>query len=194
MIAQALDAGHEVTAFVRSADKLARRGELTAIEGQIDDADGVAKAIEGADAVVSALGARSNTPDQVEVFGTAMKNITAAMAAHGVRRLVAISGAVVVVTPEDRMTVGRRLMRFVLVGLRRHMALAKAREYEIITATDLEWVIVRPPQIVAGPATGAYRVFPDRVPSPKISQGDVADFMLKCAAEDAWVRQAPIPG
>ncbi len=39
-----------------------------------------------------------------------------------------------------------------------------------------------------------YRVFADRVPSPKISQGDVADLMLKCAAGDEWVLRAPIPG
>lgn len=193
LIPLALDAGHDVTAFARNPANLPRHDELSVVEGQLDDAAAVARAIGGADAVLSALGARSNTPDQIEVFGTAMENITAAMKEHGVRRLVAISGAGVL-TPDDHVTMGRRFVRFLLKLMAKHVALAKEREYEIVTATDLDWVLVRPPRIVPGPATGTYRVFADRVPSPKISQGDVADLMLKCAAADEWVHRAPIPG
>ncbi len=193
LVPMALDAGHDVTAFARNPANLPRRGELAVVEGQLENAAAVARAIEGADAVLSTIGARSNTPDQVEVFGTAMENVTAAMKEHGVRRLVAISGAGVL-TPDDHVTVGRRIVRFLLKLMAKHVALAKEREYEIITAADLDWVLVRPPRIVSGPATGTYRVFGDRVPSPKISQGDVAALILKCAAEDEWVRRAPIPG
>jgi putative NADH-flavin reductase len=193
LIRLALDAGHRVTAFARNPDALPRRDELTVIEGQLDDADAIASSIEGADAAASTLGARSNTPDQVPVFATAMKNITTAMKEHDVARLVAISGAGVL-TPDDHVTLGRRFVRVLLGILAKHVAAAKQREYEIITATDLEWVLVRPPRILPGPPTGSYRVFADRVPSPKISQGDVADFMLTCTTTDQWIRRAPIPG
>ncbi|MEM9487781.1 MAG: hypothetical protein AAGC55_01490 [Myxococcota bacterium] len=30
--------------------------------------------------------------------------------------------------------------------------------------------------------------------SGRSPQGDMADLILKCAAEDEWVRRAPIPG
>ncbi len=193
LVPLALDAGHDVTAFARNPDGLPRRDELTVVEGELHDAAAVARAIEGADAVLSTLGARSNTPDQVEIFGTAMENVTAAMEQHGVRRLVAISGAGVL-TPDDHVTMGRRFIGFLLKLMRKYTALAKQREYEVITATDLDWVIVRPPRILPGEATGEYRVLPDRVPSPKISQGDVAHFMLACTSDDEWVRKAPIPG
>lgn len=194
VIEQALDMGHEVTAFVRSPEKLERREELTVIQGQLDDADEIARAIAGADAIVSTLGTRVNAPDQVEIFGQAMENITAGMAEHGVRRLVAISGAIVVLTPEDHMTLSRRLVRLILTSLRPHVARAKEREYEVISATDLDWVIVRPPRILPGPATGTYRVFGGRPPGQTISQGDVADLILTCVREDTWVHKAPIPG
>lgn len=193
LVPLALDRGHAVTAFARNPDNLPQRDALTVVEGQLADADAVARAIEGADAVLSALGARANTPDQVEIFGAAMQNITAAMKTHGVRRLVAISGAGVL-TPEDHVTLGRRFVRLLLKLLAKHVALAKEREYTIIRDTGLEWVLVRPPRIVPGPPTGSYRVLPDRVPSPKIAQGDVADLMLKSATTDDWVRRAPIPG
>ena len=194
VVLQALEAGQEGTAFARSPEKLTPHPRLTVVKGQLGDADGVSKVMEGADAVISALGARVNTADQVEVFGAAMQKITAAMKTHGVARLVAISGAMVVVTPEDHMTVRRRVVSFLLRSMQKHLARAKEREYEIITATGLDWVIVRPPRIVEGPARGDYRVLADRAPSSSISQGDVADFMLKCVSEDRWVGKAPIPG
>lgn len=192
LVAQALDDGHGVTAFVRDPGGLSRP-EATVVAGQLDDYGAVEQAIAGADAVLSCLGARRNTPDQVAVFGTAMQNITRAMKQHGVTRLVAISGAGVIV-PGETVALSRRVVRFFLKRLAGHLAAAKEREYEIVAATDLDWTLVRPPRIVPGPATGRYRVFPDRVPSPRISQGDVAHFMLHCTVTDEWVRQAPIPG
>lgn len=193
LIPLALDAGYRVTAFARNPSALPRQAELTVVEGQLGESAAVARAVAGADAVLSTLGARSNTPEQVEVFGTAMENITEAMQGHGVRRLVSISGAGVL-TPDDHVTMGRRIVRLILNLVAKYVTRAKEREYDIITATDLDWVLVRPPRIVPGAPTGTYRVFGDRVPSPKISQGDVADLMLKCAAGEKWIRRAPIPG
>ena len=193
LIPMALDAGHTVTAYARNPANLPRAGELTVVEGELDDEAAIEGAVEGADAVLSALGARSNTPDQPEIFAAAAGRITAAMERAGVRRLVAISGAGVI-APGDHVTLGRRAIGFILGLVAKHVAEAKEREYEVITATDLEWVLVRPPRIVEGEATGTYRVLPDRVPSSKISQGDVAHLMLACVEGDAWVRKAPIPG
>ena len=193
LIPMALDAGHFVTAMARNPATLPKHPALTVVEGELSDFGAVSKAIAGADAVLSALGARKNTADQVGVFGGAMENITRAMREHGVERLVTISGAGVLL-PGDHVTLGRRVIRAMLFLVAKHVAMAKEREAEIVRASNLQWVLVRPPRIVSGPATGKYRVFPDRVPSPKISQGDVADLMLKCAAEPDWIQRAPIPG
>lgn len=193
LIPLALDAGHQVTAFARNPSSIPRIGDLRAIEGELDDAAAVASAIEGADAVLSTLGARSNRADQLVVFETAMTNITQAMATHGVDRLVSISGAGVFM-PDDHITLSRRAVRLLLLLFARYVAEAKEREYAVIRQTDLAWVLVRPPRIVPGPPTGTYQVLPDRVPSSKISQGDVAHLMLACTQGDTWVRKGPIPG
>lgn len=193
LVPMALDAGHAVTAFARNPATLPKHSALIAVPGELSDYAAVSAAIAGTDAVLSTLGARTNTADQVAVFGMAMENITRAMSAHGVKRLVAISGAGVLM-PDDHLTLGRRLVRRLVLLVSKHVAMAKEREAEIIRASGLEWVLVRPPRIVPGAATGKYRVIPDRVPSPKISQGDVADLILRCAAGDEWVGRAPIPG
>lgn len=193
LVPMAIEAGHTVTAFARNPERLPKHEALTSVQGELSDFEAVSRAVAGADAVLSTLGARQNSPDQIAVFGTAMEHITLAMRHHGVKRLVAISGAGVLM-PDDHVTFGRRFVRALLLRVSKHMALAKEREEEIIRASGLEWVLVRPPRIVPGPATGKYRVLPDRVPSPRISQGDVADLILRCATSSEWVRRAPIPG
>lgn len=194
VLSQALDAGHDVVVHTRSPSRVQPHERLVIIEGQLGDSASIARTVEGADAVISALGTMSNTPDQVGVFGQAMVHITRAMVEHGVGRLVAISGAIVVFTPEDKMTLTRWAVGVVLRSMKRHVAAAKRREYEVITATNLDWVIVRPTQVVPGPATGTYQALPDRAPGARVSQGDVAEFMLKCTTGDEWVRRAPVLG
>ncbi len=193
LVPMALEAGHTVTAYARNVSALPKHAALTGAQGELSDAAAVARAIAGANAVLSTLGARRNTPDKVELFTNALVNITRGMREHGVKRLASISGAGVLM-PGDHITFGRRFIRELLLLLSKHVALAKQREAEVIVASDLEWVLVRPPRILPGAATGHYRVLPDRVPSPRISQGDVADLLLKCATGSEWVRRAPIPG
>lgn len=193
LVTQALEAGHAVTAYARNPDKLPSVDQLSVVEGELDDLARMAQAFEGADAVLSALGARTNTPEQVEIFETATRNIIAGMQQHGVHRLIAISGAGVI-TPEDHLDLPRKFVGLLLKLFAKHVARAKEREYELIRDSDLDWTLVRPPRIVEGERTGTYRVLPDRVPSPKISQGDVADLMLRCLSSSEWSRRAPIPG
>jgi uncharacterized protein YbjT (DUF2867 family) len=79
----ALERGHDVTAFVRSPEKLGSlRDRVRVVVGDLADADAVAAAVAGHDAVVSALG---SSPDasQLDVPATAMRHIVAGMRAGG---------------------------------------------------------------------------------------------------------------
>jgi putative NADH-flavin reductase len=89
----ALERGHDVTAFVRSPEKLGSlRDRVRVVVGDLADADAVAAAVAGHDAVVSALG---SSPDasQLDVPATAMRHILAGMRAGGIRRLVGLAGS-----------------------------------------------------------------------------------------------------
>jgi uncharacterized protein YbjT (DUF2867 family) len=57
VVTQALDAGHDVTAYVRNPSKLdVTHSNLTVITGELTDRDAVQRAVHGSDAVISALG------------------------------------------------------------------------------------------------------------------------------------------
>ena len=62
LIEQALAAGHHIVAFVRDSSKLVTQHEnLTIVQGELVDLAAIERAVEGADAVLSALGPRPDS-------------------------------------------------------------------------------------------------------------------------------------
>ena len=63
-----------------------------------------------------------------------------------------------------------------------------------IRTSDLDWTIVRPPNLTDGEFTGVYRIgFPKswKEVTDKMSRADVADFMLKQITDFTYLRKAP---
>ena len=95
LLAQALDAGHDVTAVARNPAKLpaqllaGRAARIVTADLAAPDAQVLESAVAGADAVLSALGPHNNSDAGIAAPGTAA--IIAAMRAAGVRRIVAAS-------------------------------------------------------------------------------------------------------
>jgi putative NADH-flavin reductase len=189
ILEQAIASGHAVTALVRDSEKLKAHPAVAPIVGDIRDADAVARAVEGADAVLWAVGATSNKADQVAIFQAGARNLVAAMSRHGVGRLIALSGAGITLEGE-RKPISGRVMSVIVRVAARHVYEAKRREYEVFTTSDLDWTLVRPPRVVEGPRTGRV-VVGDRLASSQVTQGDVADAMLQQLSNPTHLRGAP---
>jgi putative NADH-flavin reductase len=61
----------------------------------------------------------------------------------------------------------------------------------IFAESDLDWTMVRPPELTDKPYTGKYRVREGHLPrfGLKISRADVADFMITLAENHASIRK-----
>ncbi len=185
----ALAGGHEVTAHVRSPEKLGNlRHRVRTVPGDLADATGIASAIAGQDAVISAVG---SVPDvaQLDIPAIGMRHVVDAMTAAGVRRMVGLAGGAVDVPGETKPIVGRITSAIVRL-LARNVVEAKQREFEVVLASDLDWTMVRPPGVVPGPATGQ-AVIGDRLYGFRINSGDVGAAMVELAGGRDWLRQAP---
>lgn len=193
----ALAAGHEVTAMVRDASRLdpadpSERAPTRTMVGDITNGEDVSRAIAGSDAVISALGPTSNRRDEIGLFETWANHLVDAMATHGVRRLVLLSGAAVTL-PHERKAAGDRLASAVVRLFVRNVVAAKQRELEIVQASGLDWIAVRPPRVVEGPPTGRWEAGTvlRLGPRSRITQGDVGAFLVSQLTDDRWIRQAP---
>lgn len=157
--------------------------------GDIAAAPTVDAAVAGIDAVVSALGPTSNTPDQVALFEGFARTLGAAMERNGVRRLVALSGGACTLPGERKRLRARVASALVRLAVR-HVVEAKQRELEIIAASGLDWIAPRPPRVVEAPARGYWRAG-DVATGMSITQADLAAFMVEQLTSDTYLRQAP---
>ncbi len=169
---QALARGHSIVALVRSPGKISQTSpSLKIVKGNPLDADEIANALPGCEAVVSALGGQ--TPGARTLLGDCAKSTVAVMQREHVRRIVVVSSALLF--PNVGL-LGSFLRRFVLSN-----AMADAREMErVIKASDLDWTIVRPVRLTNGPRTGHYNAEPDRFVRGRgsVSRSDVAHCIL----------------
>lgn len=189
VLTAALEAEHEITVVVRSPDKLgALRERVRVIEGDLSDADAVASAMAGQDAVISAIG---SSPDraQLDLPATAMRNSIAAMEGAGVRRLVGLAGGAVNV-PGERKPLSGRVTSALVRLMARNVVEAKQREFEVVRQSDLDWTMVRPPRVIDGDATGRLEVGA-KLHGFQVTRGDVGAAMLLLATGSDWLRQAP---
>lgn len=191
LVEQALEAGYEVIALVRNPAKLSlQRNKLTLVRGDVMNLADVEKTVQGADAVISVLGQRKDSPADMQTVAT--RNILSAMQKYGVRRLVSLTGAGVD-APQDKPKLVNHFIKFALKSLSGKALNDALQHAELIKNGDLDWVIVRAPMLNERPHTGKYRVGWVGVnTSARISRADVADFLLKQATDNTYLRQMPM--
>ncbi len=191
VVEQALEAGHVVTAFVRSPEKFGvKHPNLTVFKGDSMDAAAVEQAMDGHEAVISALG--PTRPPVAHMMEISAKNIVAGMKKHGIHRLVSTTGAGVR-QPEDEPKFIDRFIGFLLNLLAKDVVLDSAENVKTIQASELEWTIVRFPRLIDGEHTREYQVgFVGKDSGTQISRADGADFVLKECTEKKWLRKFPV--
>ncbi|MGI8562482.1 MAG: NAD(P)-dependent oxidoreductase [Candidatus Dormibacter sp.] len=192
VVDEALARGHEVRMLARGPSGLkANRERVTVVPGDVRDAAAVAATIEGCEAVISTLGPRRGEKQGADFLAEAMRNILRAMEEHGVRRIVAISGAGITL-PGDHKPLVHVLAGGFVGLLARGLVEAKRREYEVLSASPVDWTAVRPTRIVDGPATERRQVSLDGSKmGMRATRGDVAALTVDEATSVGHPRQAP---
>lgn len=187
---RALEDGHEVRALVRDRSALAGRSRLTVVLGDAREQDAVSRILSGADALVSAVGPRSNTADAVALLDAAAANVIACMRAHDLSRVVFIAGAGLAMPGESR-TFGQRAISSIVKRLAKWVVAAKQRELERYLESGLDWTALRPPRVVPGPASGAARLTYDRPHAFRVTSGDVAEGIVAVLGDTHTIKKAP---
>lgn len=186
--AEALERGHEVSAFVRSPGKLGRLAtQIRVLEGDVVDAGAVERAVFGHDAVISTLGVSVPLKADANVVA-GVRHILAAMAQSGVSRLIYQS---FIGVRESRHAVGPVLRYVAPLALRHEIADHETKE-ALVRASGTAWTIVRPPKLTNGPKTGRYRAGEDIhtwVPIPMLSRADVAEFIVRAVEQPTLARK-----
>ena len=189
VLADALAAGHDVTILTRGVPPVPTDDRVTAFTGDIANVAAVRRTVEGSEAVVAALGPRSNDRDAELALELGMRNLVAAMADAGVSRLVALSGAAVDVPGDKKPVIDRVVSRFVRVAAR-HVVGAKQREFAVFAASDLAWTALRPAIVTDGDARG-YHLAEHLRAGARVTRADVAAAIVDQLDDLGFIRAAP---
>ena len=192
-VKQCLQAGRDLTVLARSPAKLSSelQSQVRLLEGDALDPDAIGKALDGAEAVLFAIGVDRHSPEDLCTDIT--RHILAAMPGAGVRRLVWCGGGSTLVD-DDEISFGAKFVEgfaSTFMGLRH-----RDKEHQLVLLNqnlDLDWIGIRPLQMRKGPKRGEYRVGFHRFSGlSSISFADCAHAMIQMLGDDTWLHKAPI--
>jgi putative NADH-flavin reductase len=192
LIEQAVAAGHEVVALVRTPSKLNITHDcLTVVQGDAMNAVDVNKVITpDVTAVVSVLGPIKGSP--TDLLPVAANHVMTAMQNAGVRRLIWMTGAGVSF-PQDQPQFFDHVIKFLLKTISPEVLAQSEKAVYAIADSHLDWTIVRGPMLTDTPHSSTYRVGWVGVNTgARLSRADAADFILKQLDGKEYLRLAPM--
>ncbi len=195
VVKRAIAAGHTIKAAVRNLEAFGETlgddvNRTAVVKTDVLDSERVARAVAGSDAVVSVIGPRKDTPN--DMLGRGGRNIVAAMHEHDVRRVIALTGAGVRF-PQDRPGLVDTFIRFLLKTLQPDLLEDSMRYAESFTESDLDWTIVRAPMLYDKPAPGPYRVgYVGTNTGARASRDNIARFIIDEITGNHHIGDAPV--
>jgi uncharacterized protein YbjT (DUF2867 family) len=190
VVAQALEQGHEVVALVRDPGRVSlNHPRLTVLAGHPTAQDDVERCVESADVVLHCLGIGGKGDGQpTTLISDSVKAALAAMAKHGVARIVCMSnvGAGGSGTWFANRIVIPLFLRWLLPILE-----DKDRMEAALRASSVEWISVRLPNIVEGHEKPLRLSQDGRGIGLSITAASTARFLLARATGSEFLRAAP---
>jgi putative NADH-flavin reductase len=194
ILAEAIKQGHEVTVLVRDSSKVKiNHNNLRIVEGNVLDSQKVAFVIQNQEAVIQCLGVGGKGDGKPTTFiSDAMKIIVDEMQKQNIKRLIALSnvgaGNSIAFQPwfftKIILTYFMKWLKVIIDD--------KNRMEPIIMNSNLNWTIVRCPNIVDKPAKGKYNATLDgKGLKLSITLDDLSKFMVGQLKETTFNKQAP---
>ena len=183
VLRNAMEHGHEVTAFTRSPDKIEAGSGVRLARGDVTDVDAVAAAIAGHDAVIVALGSNGLRDRTTLTSGT--RTVMEGMARHGVERLVVLSAAGVGHSRSQIPLLSRVMFKTLL----RNIHADHTAQEAAVRATGLDWTIVRAAILTDDPPSGDVTAT-NTEKVTRIGRADLGGFLVREATEGTYSRQA----
>jgi len=190
LLQEAVGQGHEVTALVRSPEKVTFSDDnLKVVTGDILCVDDLTSSMCGCDAVLSAVGGRPGMYTPCSVYSQSVKTTTEAMRKAGVKRYIGVTAWG---TKDDpglpfiwRWVLKPSMMRNVVGDME------KAEDFLLEHCSDINYTVVRPPRLTKLPSEGgAVQVAEGQcvtgVTASAISRQDLAMFLLTCLTETKY--------
>lgn len=195
LVEQALEAGHEVTAFTRRTGALElEHAALNIVIGSLTDREKLKEVIIGRDVVFSALGPKMTLKRKTSELpiANAHKNIMSVMEVSDVKRFITIATPAIS-AKKDVKQIATILPSF-MPKVFMPTAYAEMKEIEkLLKTARLDWTVVRFINPNAKSDGNGYDIsFGDTKSKMNVSRHNIAKCMLDATSNDEWIHKMPI--
>lgn len=194
ILAEALKQGHEVTILVRDEFKVSiKHKNLTIVEGNVLDPQPVASVIHHQEAVIQCLGVGGKGDGKPTTFiSDATKVIVDEMQKQNIKRLIAMSNVGAGNSIAFQPWFFTKIILPYFMKWLKVIIEDKNRMEPIIMNSNLDWTIVRCPNIVDKPAKGTCNATLDgKGLKLSVTLPDLSKFMVDQLKQTAFIKQAP---
>ncbi len=194
ILAEALKQGHKVTILVRDASKIPiRHQNLTIVEGNVLNTQTVASVLHHQEAVIQCLGVGGKGDGKPSTFiSDATKIIVDEMQKQNIKRLIAMSNVGAGNSIAFQPWFFTKIILPYFMKWLKVIIEDKNRMEPIIMNSNLDWTIVRCPNIVDKPAKGTCNATLDgKGLKLSVTLPDLSKFMVEQLKQKAFIKQAP---
>lgn len=194
ILANSIKQGHEVTILVRDASKIPIKYQnLTIVEGNVLNTQTVASVLHHQEAVIQCLGVSGKGDGKPTTFiSDATKIIVDEMQNKKIKRLIAMSNVGAGNSIAFQPWFFTKIILPYFMKWLKVIIEDKNRMEPIIMNSNLDWTIVRCPNIVDKPAKGRCNATLDgKGLKLSITLSDLSKFMVDQLKQTVFIKQAP---
>jgi len=194
ILKEALSQQHQVTVLVRNKSSiLVQDKNLKIVEGNVMDKHTVAEVLKNSDAVIQCLGVGGKGNGKLTTFiSVATKIIVEEMEKQEIKRLIAMSNVGAGNSVSFQPWIFTKIILPYFMKWLKVLIDDKNRMEPIIMNSELDWTIVRCPNIVdKTPKRNVLATLDGKGLKLAVTLGDMAEFIVQQLIDASYFKQAP---
>ncbi|MBP3039807.1 SDR family oxidoreductase [Bacillaceae bacterium Marseille-Q3522] len=185
---KALEKGYHVRMLVRNPQKVEIAGErVEIVKGDAQDISAIQTLLKNCDAVINTLGQPNK---EKPVYSRVTGNILTVMKEMEINRYITVTGGSLN-APGDKKSLVNKIGALIFQWLYADMINDKKKELQILLKSEADWTLVRLPFITEEPAKGEIKVNLNDMPGMKMTNADIADFLVSQITDERYIRKYP---
>ncbi len=189
VVVKLVEQNHTVTVFEDGTNPFVNHPNIKIIQGDIRDASDIARTLEGADAVISAISALNNTSGPS--IAPTMRTILSDMEQKGIWRIIVQGNVVAHVNGDNPSWVGRGVYRYYKLLMPKALRDSEDQA-RFLRSSKADWTLIRTPGVIgrAGRSKWKLSLVPPH-PWQRVHAEDVAEALVEQLSEKRYLNQAP---
>ncbi|KGR74278.1 NAD(P)-dependent oxidoreductase [Ureibacillus sinduriensis] len=186
---RALENGHHVRMFVRNPDKLTfKDARVEIVRGNVENQEDIKNLLHDCQVVINTFG---QPLKEKQIYSSVTKSILEVMADLKIPRYIGVTGGSLTIEGDRKSfinRIGAKLFEILYCGMMKD----KKAEWDTLNRSkDIDWTLIRLPFIAEGPEIGTIKESLTNMPGTKITNQDIATFLINQIGTKKYVHKAP---